>query len=150
MEVEMPWLSPMDRQKGHLRKPSGSPDGPVIERRAARRYNMALPLRYILQTAAGQVYIGKGVTRNISSRGLLFRPEEGVIPAGFMHIAVAWPVLCSGKSMELCLAGEAVRADEAGIAVQALRHELTAADCGRLAEKLVRKGRTRTGGPAAD
>ena len=102
MEVEMPWLSPMDRQKGHLRKPSGSPDGPVIERRAARRYNMALPLRYILQTAAGQVYIGKGVTRNISSRGLLFRPEEGVIPAGFMRISPSPGRYCAAASLWSC------------------------------------------------
>lgn len=149
MEVEMPWLSLMDRKKP-FRKPSGSPGVFVIERRAARRFNLALPLRYILQTAAGHVYIGKGVTRNISSRGLLFRPEEGVILVGFMHIAIAWPVPCGDKPMELCLAGEAVRADEAGIAVQALRHELTAADCGRLAQKLIRRAKTRAGRPAAD
>jgi hypothetical protein len=140
----------MDRQKGAFAKSSGAPSVPAIERRTARRYNMALRLHYTLQTAAGDVYIGQGVTLNISSGGVLFRPEEGAIPAGFMHIAISWPVLSSGKSMKLCFAGQAVRADEAGIAVQALRHELTAADRGRLAEKLMRMGRTRAGRSAAD
>jgi len=97
----------------------------ATDRRSARRYTMRLPLRYRVRTRNGVVYSGTGVTQNISCKGIHFTTGEKIVPKGFVQLYLEWPVLSDGRPLELQIVGSVVRADEAGVAVRAVRHEFS-------------------------
>lgn len=94
------------------------------DRRADRRYSMALDLRY--RSARGKEAQEErfATTRDISARGVLFSTAE-VLPNGStVELSIDWPVLLNGtKRLRLKVYGRVVRSDEQGTAIRTVRHE---------------------------
>src|SRR5215469_2930188 len=86
------------------------PDNHTIERRANRRYPVALGLQYKLIVKGRIQRIGFGRTINISSRGVLFESEEAMPTRGRMELVLNWPVPLQGVcALNLIMRGRILR-----------------------------------------
>jgi hypothetical protein len=104
------------------------PDAHSTDRRAARRYPIALQLQYRL-ISKGQIQrLGFGRTINISSHGVLFEVDDVVPTGGEMKLALNWPFLLEGScGLQLIMRGRILRTDEKTIALKAEFHEFRTA-----------------------
>lgn len=92
------------------------------ERRVTRRHRLELPLRY--HSSGNESLNGSGVTVDISSTGILFRPEAPIPVGTLVDLQVDWPVALGGVcELELCVKGEVVRSMDPLIAIRMLRYE---------------------------
>jgi PilZ domain len=90
------------------------------DRRRARRYPVALPLRY--RTASGSQ--GKGESVNISSKGLLFRCESQLHVGDVIEAELDWPDLGHDhRPVVLKVYGMVVRRDAGGTAMSISKYE---------------------------
>ncbi len=96
--------------------------GHAGERRAQGRYPFEGELHYE-GTFARQTARGRGRIVNISKSGLLFRAEKPIAPGTELSICAPWPGRLGGASLELVIAGRAVRTGSEGTAVRILRYD---------------------------
>lgn len=95
-----------------------------IERRAARRFPIALQLQYRAFRNAELLHEGSGRTMNMSSGGILFHADVHLEPGLRLELSIAWPVPDErGPHMQLLGAGEVVRIQETDAAIRIRRHE---------------------------
>ena len=94
------------------------------DRRADRRYNLALDLHYRSAKGKEQQEGRLAVTRDISSGGVLFSSDE-VLPGGStIELSIEWPVLLHGtKRLRLKVYGRVVRSDGQVTAIRTIRYE---------------------------
>jgi hypothetical protein len=93
------------------------------ERRVTRRHRLELPLRY-QSSGKDSKFSGSGVTVDISSTGILFRPEAAIPVGTLIDLQVDWPVALGGVcELELCVKGEVVREVDALAGIRMLRYE---------------------------
>lgn len=89
------------------------------DRRLQRRYPLELDLEFKVIDGDRIVSTGAGRTGNISSGGVLFHAEEGVLSGPHVELAVRWPaVLGNSPFLELRIYGRLVRNDAQGVALR--------------------------------
>jgi PilZ domain len=89
------------------------------DRRASRRYDVGLELRYRIITANGSGRLGFGTARNLSRGGVLVQTDEP-LPTGLqVELCVKWPYqLQNVCPLDLVIIGHTVRLDGARTAVR--------------------------------
>lgn len=93
------------------------------ERRRKRRYPLALNLRWKLRSVA-ETGTGTGTTIDLSSGGILFRPDKALPEGHQVDISISWPVLLENfPALQLAVSGVITRTTENGSAVRILNHE---------------------------
>jgi hypothetical protein len=114
------------------------PDNHTTERRANRRYPVALRLQYKL-IAKGRIQrIGFGWTINISSRGVLFESEDAMPTNGRIELVLNWPVLLQGVcALKLIMRGRILRTQVKTVALKTEFREFRTAGRLGLGEPLV-------------
>lgn len=94
------------------------------ERRKTARYGLELELNYSLLSQDTVVASGKGTTVNLSSRGVLFRPEGPASVGCAVRLLIMWPVaLGDGTLLQLFIDGLVLRTDPTRTAVRMLRYQ---------------------------
>ncbi len=96
-------------------------------RRAARRYDLGLVLRWSLLDRGKPTDWGTGWTVNFSSGGILF--QAGCkLPIGFkVRLSIAWPIQLRDVPLQLSVIGRIVRSDGDRVAVRMVQHEFRTA-----------------------
>ena len=93
------------------------------DRRLQRRYPIELDLEFRIMNGDKVVSTGSGRTANISSGGVLFRPEDRPLNGRNVELSVRWPaVLGNAPFLELRIFGRLVRNDSSGIALRMNRY----------------------------
>jgi hypothetical protein len=98
------------------------------DRRADRRYEMQLELRWKLIRRRKVLDTGTGYTVDLSSGGI--RIEAGKhLPAGLnLELSIAWPALLHNvAAMQLVISGRIVRSEGSRIALRMVQHEFRTA-----------------------
>ena len=94
------------------------------DRRADRRYDLHLDLRWTLIRRRRVVDSGRGRTIDVSSGGILFDAGRPVPKGLDIEVAVAWPVLLHGVApMQLVAFGRVVRSGGTRAAFRMTQHE---------------------------
>jgi len=97
---------------------------PPRERRAAVRFEVELALSYSLIRRRKVLASGRGTTVNVSSTGVLLRPEMRLPNGREIHLSIEWPASRGDRiPMRLFVVGEVVRTQGAQAAVKLLRYE---------------------------
>lgn len=99
------------------------------ERRAARRYDVELELRYKLIRGHRVVLRGHGKTLTMSRDGLSFT-ADGDLPAGSaVELSIKWPIALYGRyPLELHVMGHVIRGSCGEVAVRTTWHEFLRLD----------------------
>ena len=94
------------------------------ERRAARRYNISLQLKWKLVRRRKILDSGEGRTLDISSGGMVFETGKS-LPIGFqVELSISWPVLLHDASpLQLSVRGQIARSEDGRTAIRVARHE---------------------------
>jgi hypothetical protein len=94
------------------------------DRRADRRYDIRLELRWKLVRRRRILDSGVGYTLDFSSGGILIDAGRH-LPAGLnIELSISWPVLLHNvAAMQLAVSGRIVRAEQSRIAVRMVQHE---------------------------
>jgi hypothetical protein len=89
-----------------------------LERRSARRYPIEIAVIYRLVRKGRVVQRGFGLTRNLSSGGLLMESKT-TLPVGTeVEVFLAWPARLGGEvNLNLWIQGRAVRTGESCTAI---------------------------------
>jgi hypothetical protein len=97
---------------------------PPRERRSAVRFEVELALSYSLIRRRKVLASGRGTTVNVSSTGVLLRPEMRLPDVREIHLSIEWPASRQDRiPMRLFVIGEVVRRQGAQAAVKLLRYE---------------------------
>jgi len=94
------------------------------ERRADRRYDINLTVRWKLIRRRRVLDSGTGKTVDLSSGGLLIETDRE-LPSGLnIELSIAWPVLLHNVApLQLVVAGRVVRAAGQRVGVRMVQHE---------------------------
>jgi hypothetical protein len=98
--------------------PSGTPrrrhwEGQYPERRSARRYPIEIAVVYRLVHKGKILNRGFGLTRNLSSAGLLMESNTSLSVGTEVEVFLAWPARLGGEvNLNLWIQGRAVRAGD--------------------------------------
>jgi c-di-GMP-binding flagellar brake protein YcgR len=113
------------------------------DRRADKRYEIHLDLRWKLVRRRRVLETGSGHTVDLSSGGILFEAGRQ-LPVGFhLEISISWPIMLHSVSpLQLVVKAKIVRSEDGRTAVRILQHEFRTA--GQAAEP---RSRTATGSP---
>lgn len=113
------------------RTPRPRTEGQPQERRLHRRYGTRLPLLFRVVHRKQVVQCGSGITANISSGGLWFRPDSALSTGLALEILIEWPVTPHhGTPVHLNVQGRVVRAEPRGVAVRIERYSFEPAPVG--------------------
>lgn len=83
------------------------------ERRTARRYPIEIAVVYRLVRKGKVLKRGFGLTRNLSSSGLLMESTASLSVGSELEVFLAWPARLGGEvNLNLWIQGRAVRAEE--------------------------------------
>lgn len=98
------------------------------DRRADRRYNLALDLRWKLVRRRKVLETGNGRTLDLSSSGVLFDAGRP-LPVGLnVEVSIAWPALLHNIApMQLVVTGKIIRAEGLRVALRIVQHEFRTA-----------------------
>lgn len=88
------------------------------ERRAARRYELHLPLHYRVSQKGESSKWGSGTTREMSTTGLSFRTRKPLPIGAHIEMIVDWPAKYDDQPVDLQLTGFIVRSDPGRTAVR--------------------------------
>jgi hypothetical protein len=111
----------------HQESNSGN-DSIAGERRADRRYELELEVRWKLIRRRRLLETGRGCTINLSSGGVLFDAGRP-LPAGLsVELSVVWPALLHEVSpLQLVVQGKVVRSFGNRVAIRMRQHEFRTA-----------------------
>ncbi|HLH00636.1 MAG TPA: PilZ domain-containing protein [Bryobacteraceae bacterium] len=102
------------------------------DRRAHRRYPIALEVEYTLLDGQGVRRKGLGRTINISSGGLLLYMNDTLPTLSSIELSVMWPFLPDRSlQLRLIVRGNVVRVATGSIAVEATEQEFHTSGKGR-------------------
>jgi len=88
-------------------------DGPHFERRSTKRYPIEIAVVYRLVRRGKVLERGFGLTRNLSSGGLLMESSSSLSVGTEVEVFLAWPARLGGEvNLNLWIQGRAVRAGE--------------------------------------
>jgi hypothetical protein len=105
------------------------------ERRASKRYPLALEVRYTRSQRRGLPETGSGRIIDLSSSGLRFTTERPLLPGLRLDVAIDWPVLLDGGvKLQLIATGVVVWTNGPETALRIDRHEFRT---GRVGLKVV-------------
>ena len=94
-------------------------DRTATERRAARRYELHLPIHFRVSQKGAVARWGSGVTREMSTTGLSFRCRKPVAVGSHVEMIVDWPAkYADDQPIDLQLTGFVVRSDNSRTAVR--------------------------------
>ena len=107
------------------------------DRRADKRYEIHLDLRWKLVRRRRVLETGNGYTVDLSSGGILFEAGRQ-LPVGFhLEISISWPIMLHSVSpLQLVVKAKIVRSEDGRTAVRILQHEFRTA--GQAAETRTR------------
>jgi hypothetical protein len=107
----------------------------TIDRRADRRYPIALRLQYKLIAKGGVQCLGSGRTINISSRGVLFESDDAMPTSGQIELVLNWPFALQGVcALKLIMRGRILRTQEKTVALKTVFREFRTAGRSALGE----------------
>jgi hypothetical protein len=94
------------------------------DRRADRRYQLRLPMRYRLLRGRRVLHEGTAYTSDVGRGGLSFDAGR-FLPSGLaVEISIDWPVLLRGdESIQLRISGRITRSDGREVAVKSTWHD---------------------------
>jgi hypothetical protein len=93
------------------------------DRRVKRRFDLQLPVRYVVRARTRTLLAGEGTTRNLSSGGIAIVTGCEVPAGSSAELWVHWPATAEGiDAIELHIDGRVVRSSAQEIALQARRH----------------------------
>lgn len=96
----------------YVRKRRISVDRIHGDRRASRRYEMSLSLRWKLIWREKVIETGTGATIDLSSSGISFRAEKALPLKSRVELSIAWPMFLENfPPLQLIVSGVVVRAD---------------------------------------
>jgi c-di-GMP-binding flagellar brake protein YcgR len=105
------------------------------DRRASRRYEISLKLRWKVLRRKRLLETGTGTTLDFSSAGILFRTDTKLPLDGTLELSIAWPILLhDALPMQLTVAGRIVRVSGRDVAIAITQYEFRTA--GAAAHKL--------------
>ena len=94
------------------------------ERRARRRYPIALPVQFNVVKNYSVVHSGTGTTINISSGGIAIETMEVLKPRSYVELSIGWPVkLNQTCPLKLVASGRVLRSDSVSTVIQLERYE---------------------------
>ncbi|MFN3322157.1 MAG: hypothetical protein ACK5AZ_01570 [Bryobacteraceae bacterium] len=94
------------------------------ERRAADRFPIEREVRYKLLSKKYGAEAGEGLTINVSSKGVLFRTSDVLIPGKRLELAISWPAQLNGTCpLKLVARGRVVRYQDGMAAVEIQQYE---------------------------
>ncbi|HYO82364.1 MAG TPA: PilZ domain-containing protein [Bryobacteraceae bacterium] len=107
----------------------GSVDAEPHDRRTADRFSIARELTYRVTGGRGARHAGTGTTLNISSNGVLFKPETPIPLGQQIELQISWPAqLNKCCALKLVARGRVTRVGEDGAtAVEILQYEFRTA-----------------------
>ena len=98
------------------------------DRRANRRYDVTLEVRWKVVHRKRVLYSGTGLTVNFSSGGIQFETSEPPSVGRTVEMAIAWPALLDDSlSLRLFVQGRVVRTTGQRVAVDIDRYEFRTA-----------------------
>ena len=98
------------------------------DRRANRRYDVALDVRWTIIYRKQVLYSGTGRTVNFSSGGILLETDEPPAVGRTVEIAIAWPALLDENlALQLVVEGHVVRTTGHRVAIEIHRYEFRTA-----------------------
>jgi hypothetical protein len=98
------------------------------ERRASRRYEIPLRLRWKVLRRKRLLETGTGTTVNLSSTGILFETDTKLPIDGAVELSIAWPILLDGSlPMQLTVAGRITRITGHKVAIAINQYEFRTA-----------------------
>jgi hypothetical protein len=105
------------------------------DRRANRRYALALPVRYRISRGKDR-QVGVGSTRDVSTGGVSFIADEELPVGQAIEVWMKWPVQTGdGSSLELHILGSVVRREGTVTGIRIRRHEFMTAAENRVADQ---------------
>jgi c-di-GMP-binding flagellar brake protein YcgR len=100
----------------------------VRERRASRRYEIPLRLRWKVLRRKRLLETGTGTTVDLSSTGILFETDTKLPLDGAVELSIAWPILLDGSlAMQLVVAGRIARVTGRKVAIAITQYEFRTA-----------------------
>src|SRR5215471_16949271 len=94
-------------------------DRTATERRAARRYELHLPIHFRVSQKGSVARWGSGTTREMSTTGLSFRSRKPLQVGSHVEMIVDWPAkYADDQPIDLQLTGFVVRSDTSRTAVR--------------------------------
>jgi hypothetical protein len=107
------------------------------DRRADRRYDIELPMRYRLLRGSRVLFEGRGMTTTLSRSGFAFRSGR-FLPGGLMIEAfIEWPVVLRGcEAVTLRINGRIIRSDGDMAAVRNTWHDFVRDEAAMPAESV--------------
>ena len=103
--------------------------GNLSDRRASERFGIerAVSYRLLGREAAGRT--GVGTTINISSNGVLFKPDQPIAVGSGLELAISWPAQLNSRcALKLVARGRAARVTQDGaVAIEIQQYEFRTA-----------------------
>ncbi len=94
------------------------------DRRADRRYDVELKVRYRLVKGGRTLHEGTGFTRNMSRGGIEFEADRSLKSGTLVELSIQWPIPLRGHTpLELHVMGYVVRSCRRIVAMRATWHE---------------------------
>ena len=101
------------------------------DRRASKRYPLALEVRYTRSHCRGLPETGSGPIIDLTSSGLRFTTERPLLPGLRLDVSIDWPVLLDGGvQLQLIATGVVVWTNGTETALRIDRHEFRTARVG--------------------
>lgn len=94
------------------------------ERRSSSRFPIEREVFYRVLNKRSQNESGSGITKNMSSSGILFTTEHTLLPGKRVEVAISWPAQLDNKCpLKLIARGRVVRSEPGLAAVEIQQYE---------------------------
>jgi hypothetical protein len=94
------------------------------ERRASKRFPLALELRFTLDEGHEPTRVGTGRTIDVSSSGLRFTADRPLLIGHRILAYIDWPAVLNGDiKLQLVISGVVIRTDGSEVAIKIERHD---------------------------
>ena len=99
--------------------------GDLKERRSSERFGIERAVTYRVSGRDGGGRSGTGTTVNISSNGVLFKPDQPLALGTAVELAISWPAQLNGQcALKLVARGRATRITKNGeVAIEIQQYE---------------------------
>lgn len=94
------------------------------ERRRADRFPIERELRYKVMSKRSGNESGRGMTIDMSSRGIAFTTEHALIPGKKIEMAISWPAQLDNRTaLKMIARGRIVRCSQGQAAIEIQQYE---------------------------